>query len=361
MKTMKKRGCFLGAVMLGAMLAGCGTPNTPAAVTEPIETVTEPGQAAETQTAPQAVQEAVPTETVAGPETEQVAVRIGSLKGPTSIGLLELMEQAENGENSYSFTMETQADALLPKMVSGEMDIALVPANVASVLYNKTQGGVVAIDINTLGVLYMVSGDETIGSAADLAGHTIYTTGKGTTPEYVLQYILNGNGVEAQVEYKSEAAEVAAVLAEEPEAVGMLPQPFATVALKKNDRLQIVLDMTKEWEALDADSALVTGVTIVRKEFLEEHPEAVDTFLAAHKESTEHAKNDTADAAAQMVERGILENAQIAQAAIPYCNLVCLQGADMQGRLASYLSVLYAADPASVGGALPGEDFYYGK
>ena len=358
MKIWKKRSLFLGAVILGGMLCGCGAQTAPAIAAEPTAAVREePAAVTETvETTP----EAAVTQAVTEPAAEAPTVRIGSLKGPTSIGLLELMEQTQNGEKSgYEFTMETQADALLPKMVSGDLDIALVPANVASVLYNKTQGGVTVIDINTLGVLYMLSGDASIESVTDLAGHTIYTTGKGTTPEYVLGHILEGNGIEAQVEYKSEATEVAAVLAEEPESVGMLPQPFATVALKKNESLQIVLDMTKEWEALDADSALVTGVTIVRTEFLKEHPEVVAAFLADHEQSSDHAKENTEKAAEQMVAQGILENAQIAQAAIPYCNLVCLQGEEMQEKLSSYLSVLYAADPASVGGTLPGEDFYY--
>ena len=360
MKTGVKWRSFFGAVMLGGMLCACGGETPGAAAPEPQETAAEPAQTQEAAAVTEAAQETVPTEAVTEPAAEQTEIRIGSLKGPTSIGLLELMDQTQTGEKSgYTFTMETQADALLPKMISGELDIALVPANVAGVLYNKTQGGVVVIDINTLGVLYMVSGDTTIGSVADLAGHTIYTTGKGTTPEYVLQYILEGNGIEAQVEYKSEATEVAAVLAEDPDDVGMLPQPFATVALKKNDSLQIVLDMTKEWEALDADSALVTGVTIVRREFLEQHPDAVDAFLKDHEASSESAKQNPAEAAEQMVAQGILENAQIAQAAIPYCNLVCITGEEMKTKLASYLAVLFDADPASVGGALPEEDFYY--
>ena len=360
MKT--KWSSLLGTLALGTLLGGCGA-------TRAVESTPEPTQAAEGVTDVTAAEPTqpektpVPTETEAAeePYADAVTVRIGSLKGPTSIGLLELMHACENGEASqeYEFTMETQADALLPKMISGDLDIALVPANVASVLYQKTQGGVEVIDINTLGVLYMVSGDDTITSPADLAGHTIYTTGKGTTPEYVLGHILEGNGVDAQVEYKSEATEVAAVLAEDPTAVGMLPQPFATVALKKNDSLSIVLDMTAEWEALDADSALVTGVTIARRAFVEEHPQAVEAFLAEHAKSSDYAKANVSDAAEWMVAQGILENAQVAQAAIPYCNLVCLTGTEMQTKLASYLSVLFAADPASVGGALPEEDFYY--
>lgn len=351
------------AAAIGLLICACtGNAEQDGAQTATQTAETQPQTVAEetTEKVSATDAEAVSSEavdTVEESTEDPVCVRIGSLKGPTSIGLLELMQTSDAAD--YMFTMETQADALLPKMISGDLDIALVPANVASVLYNKTQGGVEVIDINTLGVLYMVSGDDAIGSVADLAGHTIYTTGKGTTPEFVLQYILDGNDVTAEVEYKSEATEVAAMLAEDPSAVGMLPQPFATVALKKNDSLQIVLDMTAEWEALDADSALVTGVTIVRSDFAKEHPGAVAAFLEDHEKSSDYAKEHAAEAAGWMVEQGILENAQIAEAAIPYCNLVCIEGDEMQTKLSSYLNVLYAADPASIGGALPGADFYY--
>lgn len=299
---------------------------------------------------------------------EDTAIRVGSLKGPTSIGLLELMEQNEQGQsaNTYEFTMETTADTLLAAMVQGELDIALVPANVASVLYQKTEGGVCVVDINTLGVLYMVSGDTSITTMADLEGKTIYLTGKGTTPDYVLQYLISASGMEEAnitIEYKSEATEIAAVLSENPDAVGLLPQPFATVAMQQNDALEIVLDTTAEWnriqETTGEGSALVTGVTIVRKAFLEENEEAVLSFLAEHASSAAFTASDVETTAAYVAEAGIIENPQIAALAIPYCNIVCISGEEMKTALDGYLNVLYAQEPASVGGNLPGEDFYY--
>lgn len=183
------------------------------------------------------------TEDVKRPE-----VRVGSLKGPTSMGLVWLMDRQEQGlaENSYTFTMEATADMLLPKVISGELDIALLPANVASVLYHKTDGGITVIDINTLGVLYLMSSDHTISSMEDLRGRTIYLTGMGTTPDFVLQYLLTENGIaltDVTLEYKSEASEVAAHLAEYPEAVGLLPQPYATALSMQNPDIGNVLDM----------------------------------------------------------------------------------------------------------------------
>ncbi|MCM1046447.1 MAG: ABC transporter substrate-binding protein [Candidatus Gastranaerophilales bacterium] len=294
----------------------------------------------------------------------QTQVRIGALKGPTTIGLLNLADQAKQGacQNAYEIQMATAADELLPLMVKGELDIALIPANVASVLYNNTEGQISVIDINTLGVLYVVSGDDSIVSVADLEDKTVYLTGKGTTPDYVIQYILEQNNVNnCALEYKSEATEVAAVLAEDVNAVGLLPQPFVTVACRQNDALSVVLDLNEEWERLQGaeGSSLVTGVTVVRNAFLEEHPEAVKIFLEEHAKSAGAAVEDIEKTAELAVEAQIVAQADIAKEAIPQCNIVCITGDTMRQALSGYLEVLYERNPASVGGTLPGEGFYY--
>lgn len=302
-----------------------------------------------------------------GGNEEPTVIRVGSLKGPTSMGLVELMNQdaAGTSQNDYEFTMEAAADTLLGLMVQNELDIALVPANVASVLYQKTEGNICVIDINTLGVLYMVSADTTITDIASLEGRTIYLTGKGTTPDFVIQYLLAKNGVDINnvtLEYKSEATEVAAVLAENPDAVGLLPQPFVTSALQQNDSLSMVLDLTQEWNRIqngENAGVLVTGVTIVRKAFLEENPEAVAIFMEEHKNSAEFATTNVEQAAEYVAQYGIVGNAQIAAKAMPYCNIVYIDGAEMKDALSGYLTVLFEQDPTAVGGALPGEDFYY--
>ena len=301
-----------------------------------------------------------------GQQEEPTTVRIGGLKGPTSMGLVFLQEQAESGEakEDYEFTMATAADELLPLMIKGEMDIALVPANVASVLYHKTEGGISVIDINTLGVLYMVSGDNSIQDMESLRGKTIYLTGKGTTPDYVLRYLLTANGIdvsECTLEYKSEATEVAALLAEQPEAIGLLPQPFVTAACAQNEALSVVLDMNEQWTMVQGEggSSMVTGVTVVRKAFLEEYPEAVKTFLLEHEASAQAINDDPQKGAQLVVAAGIVAKEPIAQKAIPYCNITYIDGKEMQQALSGYLQVLYNQDPAAVGGTLPGEDFYY--
>lgn len=295
-------------------------------------------------------------------------VRVGSLKGPTSMGILFLMDKAEKGgtDDTYDFRMAVGADELLPLMVQGDLDIALVPANVAAVLYQRTEGGVVAIDVNTLGVLYIVTGSAEINSVDDLAGKTIYLTGMGTTPEASLRYVLKENGLtegDYTLEFKSEATEVAAVLAEDPTAIGLLPQPFVTAALLQNQELHVALDLNEEWHKVQGESGsgMVTGVTVVRKAFLEEHPETVKAFLEEHAESVAAINSDPDTGAALAVAQGIVAKEPIARQAIPDCNIVCITGEEMKTALSGYLEVLAGFDAAMVGGQVPGDDFYYGN
>lgn len=302
-----------------------------------------------------------------GKAEEKVTVKVGALKGATTLGLLPLEDKAANGEagENYEFSMMTAADELIPMMIKGELDIALLPSNVASILYQKTNGGVTVIDINTLGVLYMVSGDSSITGVEDLAGKIIYLTGKGTTPDYVLHYILRGNGMDADsdctLEYKSEATEVAALLAENPDAIGLLPQPFVTAACAQNDALSVILDMNAEWEKLQGEdgSRLVTGVTVVRNEFLQEHENAVATFMEEHQASAQSMNSDVENGAKLAAASEIIAKEPIALKAIPKCNITYIDGADMKQALSGYLEVLYEQNPESIGGALPGDDFYY--
>ena len=296
---------------------------------------------------------------------EETAISVGSMKGPTSMGIVSLMEKAENGETNYDyeFTMATAADELLGQVISGNMDIALVPANVASVLYNKTEGGISVIDVNTLGVLYVVECGDTIQSIQDLAGKTVYLAGKGSAPDFVIQYLRSANGLttdDVTLEYKSEATEVVSVLAEDNSAIGLLPQPFVTAAGMQNENLRIALDLTEEWEKTREDGgSLVTGVTIVRNEFLEENPEAVADFLTEHEASAAYTNEHPEEAAAKIVELGIVAKEPIAQKAIPFCNITCVTGEEMKTSIEGYLQVLFDLEPTSVGGALPTEDFYY--
>ena len=370
----KVMALMLTVSMLALTITGCGNFKTQDSVLERQEnteesTITNEAEAERTEPESTKAESAESTETQSQ-ETEntKTEVRIGSLKGPTSIGLMKLMKDAEEktAANDYTFTMETAADALLPMVIQGELDIALVPANVASILYHKTEGGITVIDINTLGVLYMVSADTSPAAIGDLKGKTIYLTGKGTTPDYALHYILERNGIsesDVTLEYKSEATEVAAVLANEPESIGLLPQPFVTAACAQNESLQVIFNLTEEWRAVQGEegSELVTGVTIVRNEFLQENQAAVERFLEEHRASAEFANEHVEETAELVAAKGIIEKAQVAAKAIPNCNITYMDGEEMKKALSGYLSVLMEQNPESVGGKLPDEDFYYLK
>ena len=306
--------------------------------------------------------------TTAEPEpaaaVEPVEVRVASLKGPTSIGLASFMGNVDTLglNNTYTFTIATAADEILPSVIQGETDIALVPANVAAVLYNKTEGGVSVIDINTLGVLNVVTGDASIQQFADLAGKTVYMTGKGATPEYAMNFLLDKAGIADQVtlEFKSEPTEVVQAISADTTAVGLLPQPFATAACIKNDALKAVIDLTDVWAAsVDDGSQFLTGVTVVRNDFLAEHPEAVQEFINQQAASVDAANGDPAAVAPLVVQAGIIDAEGVAAKAIPGCHLVCITGEDMKSALSGYLQTLFDSDPTSVGGKLPADDFYW--
>ncbi len=279
--------------------------------------------------------------------TEKTVIRVGSLKGPTTMGIVKLMQDdaAETSVNDYEFTMSGTADEIVPLMVKGELDVALVPCNLASVLYNNTKGAVQVAGINTLGVLYVVEVGETIQSVEDLRGKTIYSTGKGTTPEYGLNYVLSKNGIDpakdVTVEFKSEATEVAAALASGAAEIAVLPQPFVTAALTQNENLRVALSLTDEWAKVSEDSAMLTGVAIVRKAFYEENPEAVQAFLTEYAASTEYVNANAAEAAEWIAELGIVAKAPLAQKAIPACNIVMISGEEMKTKVSGYLTALF--------------------
>nr|WP_317406682.1 MqnA/MqnD/SBP family protein [Fournierella massiliensis] len=291
------------------------------------------------------------------------AMRIAGLQGPTTMGMVKLMKDQESP--LYDVTMYGAADEIVPLLTKGELDAAAIPANLAATLYQKTEGKIQVAAVNTLGVLYVVTTGDDVASVADLAGKTIYSTGKGTTPEYVLNYILTENGIDpakdVTIEYKSEATEVLSTLQSAGEgAVAVLPQPYVTAAQAQLEGLNVALDLTEEWNKIDPDSQLITGVLAVRSDYAEQHPEELEAFLADYRSSIEWVTANTADAAQLVAEYGIVAKAPLAEKALPACNITYMDGADMKQALSGYLDVLYQQDAASVGGALPGDDFYYG-
>ena len=349
---LKRVFAAVTAFALCASLAGCGAS---ASVSE------SAAESAAESTAESAVEtEPAATEAPAESEATEATLRIAGLKGPTTMGLVNLM--ADEVASSYDFTMYGAADEIVPLLVKGDLDAAAVPANLAATLYNKTNGAVEVACINTLGVLYIVENGETVNSVADLKGQTIVTTGKGTTPEYVLRYVLSENGVDPDsdvtIEYCSEATEALSKVQAGEATIAMLPQPFVTSALSQVEGLRVALDMNEEWQKV-AGSKLVTGVLVVRKDAVENDPEAFASFMEGYAASVEAANSDLEGTAALCEQYGVVAKAALAQKALPQCNIVFETGDEMKADLETYFNVLYAADPTSVGGTLPADDFYY--
>ena len=237
---------------------------------------------------------------------DPVDVRVMALKGPTAMGMVQMMDQNDQGkltDNRYTFTIAAAPDEVTAAVGKGEVDIAAVPANLASVLYNNLEGNVQVVAVNTLGVLYLCENGDSVQSVEDLRGKTIYASGKGATPEYALNYVLTENGIDpaadVTIEWKAEHAECLSALLADPNGVALLPQPFVTSAQTQQPSVQVALDLNDAWNAIQKekgeDSSLLTGVLIVRKEFAEANPQAVEVFLANYQTSVDFVNENVAD------------------------------------------------------------------
>lgn len=289
--------------------------------------------------------------------------RVYALKGPTGIGMVGIMQE---NEGDYAFTLCGAADEIVAAVASGSADIAACPTNLAATLYNKTNGGVQLLALNTLGVLHVVTSDPAIQSVQDLAGRTVYATGQASVPEYVIRYILEQNGLadRVTVEYVAEHSELATLLATGQVETGILPEPHVTSAQMQNDQLRAALDVTELFEdaaraASKEDMVLSMGCVIVRREYAQSHPDQVSAFMDAYAASVEFVNTDVSAAAQQVEAFGIMPKAAAAERAIPNCHIVFIEGDAMRAQIAPLYALLYEANPASIGGALPGDDFYY--
>ena len=281
-------------------------------------------------------------------------VNIAALKGPTGMGISYMMDDTAK----YNVELQDAPDVVVGKFVNGEIDIAAVPLNLAAVLYNKTEGNVVLLNLDTLGVLYIVENGETINSLADLAGKTIYASGEGATPQYVLDYLLAENGLtdQVKVEYVGEHTALAAMVASGEAQIALLPEPFVSAVTVKNPDVRVALDLNSAWEAASG-TKLVMGVYIASRTFYNEHPDQVKAFLADYAASVEKV-NTASDAAQKIADLGIVGSAAIAQQAIPRSYIVSIAGDEAKNAASAVLNVLFTANPKSVGGKLPGDDLY---
>ena len=289
---------------------------------------------------------------------------VAALKGPTAMGMVKMM--SDDAGANWNFTIAAAADEIAPKLIQGALEIAAVPANLAATLYNKTQGKVQVLAINTLGVLYIIENGETVQSVADLKGKTIYSAGQGATPEYALNYILKESGIDpvndVNIIFSKEHTECLNALLNDDNAVALLPQPFVTTAMTKAPGVRIALDLNQLWadvqEGKENPSALLTGVVVARTEFVQNNPEAVNAFMDAYAASVQYANENVDETAALIGSYEIVPEA-VAKAALPYCCIVMIEGEEMTQKLSGYLQVLFDQNPAAVGGAMPNEDFYF--
>jgi len=290
-------------------------------------------------------------------------VRIGVLKGPTGIGASYLLSQNEEGTtlNRYSVTVLAEATDMIAQVAAGQLDIAAIPTNAAASLYNKTSGGVRLVALNTAGVLYILEKGDTVKSVSDLKGRTIYAVGQGSNPEYVLRYILSGNGIDPDKDVEIvflDSAELTTRAATGDIDVCMLPVPAVTTVLIKNPDMRIALDMTEQWDALGTGSILTMGCVVVRSDFLKENALAVKLFLSDYEKSIEYVKTNVKEAGELCAKYEIVPSAAVATKAIPDCNLIFISGDEIRPAIEGYLKVLFEANPKSIGGKMPGDDFY---
>lgn len=290
-------------------------------------------------------------------------VRLGVLKGPTGIGASRLLALNEAGEtrNRYSVTVLAEATDMIAQIASGQLDIAAIPTNAAASLYNKTSGDVRLVALNTAGVLYILENGNTVNDVSDLKGKTIYAVGQGSNPEYVLRFILSGNGIDPDKDVEivfMDSAELTTRAASGSIEVCMLPVPAVTTVLIKNPDMRIALDMTDEWDSLGTGSILTMGCVVVREEFLKEHPAEVRFFLEEYGKSIAWVKENVAEAGELCATYGIVPSAAVARKAIPDCNLIFVSGDDIRPALEGYLKVLFDSNPKAIGGKMPGDDFY---
>lgn len=291
--------------------------------------------------------------------------RVVALKGPTTIGMVKLIEDDKTGPINgvdYEFTITGAPAEVTPMLVKGDVDIAALPANLASVIFNNTNESIKVLAVNTLGVLYLAENGNSVNQVADLKGKTIYSSGKGSTPEYALMYVLQEAGLtvgkDVFVEWRSEHTECLSAILTDPNGVAMLPEPFLSSALMTKDSIRVALDLNQAWSELSGGKLLITGVVVARKAFIEENPVSVEKFLTEYKASTEWV-NANVESAATFVEEVGIVNAKVATIAIPNCNIVCITGDELKTNLNNYLEVLYSQNPQAVGGKVPNDGFYY--
>lgn len=289
-------------------------------------------------------------------------LEVAALNGPTGIGMVQMLEEMEGAENpKYNIVLYQSPDEIVGKVVSGELDIACVPSNLGAVLYNKTEGGIKLLGMNTLGVLYIVENGQTVQNIEDLKGKTILSSGKDSTPEFVLNYILNEAGLvpgeDVTVEFMGNHSDIASKLMAEEGTIALLPQPFVTTVLAKDENIRMAIDVNEAWNNLN-QMDLPMGIIVANANVVKDNAKGIEAFLEDYEASVKFVDENLEDAAALVEKFGIVPNAALAKVAIPKCNIVYRDSSDSEDSLNKFYEILEQANPKAVGGKLPDEAFY---
>jgi len=351
---MKKSLILIGIMIISVMMViGCSNDTNNAVDNSAVN--------AEDASAEETTEEV--TEEVTETPVERAELRIATLKGPTGIGMVQMMENDELDTSAvdYTFDLVGAPDQIIGKVVQGEVEIAAVPTNLAQILNVKTEGQVQLLAVNTLGVLYVLENGEEIQSIEDLKGKTLRSSGKGASPEYILNYVLAENGLtdDVTVEYAVEHGELATTTTAGDTALALLPQPFVTSTLLGNSDVRIALDLTKEWEKVTGGSVLPMGAIIVNKAYAEANPEVIASFMAEYQASVEFVNASPVDAGLLVEKFGILPKAALATKAIPNCNITLIDAQTSKESVMKFYEILKGYDPKSIGGSMPEDSFFY--
>lgn len=338
-RTVKVLSILMALVLMLSMAACAGDTNTTTPDTTPTETQTK------------------------GTLADNEVMNIYTLKGPTGMGMAQMIaDEADESDKDRNFVIAAAPEEIAAAIINGDADIAACPVNLASTLYNKTNGRVEILALNTLGVTYILTNGTEVNTIEDLRGKTIISAGQGATPEYILTKLLTDSGLEVGkdvfVEFKSEHSDVASLLAAGEAQVALLPEPNVTATSLQNKDVKVALDLTKEWEA-KYGTKLVQGCIIGRKDFVDAFAGEVDEFLRDYKESVDFVNTASDEAAQAIVDAGIIPKVPLAKKAIPNCYITFITGEEMKNLTIENLQVLFAANPKSIGGNLPNADFYY--
>ena len=295
-----------------------------------------------------------PTETTTS-YVREVKTKISNLSGPLGIGISKL---AADRDYAYETTLFSDYNQITELLKNGKTDIAMLPVNIAASLYNETNGAIKVLAVNSLGVFHILENGTGIKTVEDIKGKTVYAIGEGNMPEYLLDEILEENGLKVTVEYKADFNEIKAVAESDKSAVFMLPEPYASMLKTSAEGMRYALDLSDEWEKVN-DAPFAQGVVVARAEYIENNPEYIETFLMQNEISVNFITENLEAAPQMLSDAKSFASPEEATAVIVGCNPGFIRGEEMKSAVSGTLEMLYEANPESIGGEMPADEFYY--